>query len=75
MWCVPLRMCCRSLSPYREVSHEGINSALAERVRAGLAALGIDSLQPAEQSSVVLRACRLPPDIDRLLQCCARLPR
>ena len=91
-------------------------AALAERVRAGLAALGIDSLLPAEQSSVVLRAYRLPPgmnyaqlhdalkaegfviyagqgnlsetlfristmgnitsaDIDRLLQCFARLPR
>jgi len=36
-------------------------AALAERVRAGLAALGIDALLPAEQSSVVLRAYRLPP--------------
>jgi 2-aminoethylphosphonate-pyruvate transaminase len=35
--------------------------ALAERVRAGLAALGIDPLIPAEQSSVVLRAYLLPP--------------
>jgi 2-aminoethylphosphonate-pyruvate transaminase len=34
---------------------------LAERVRAGLGALGIESLLPAEQSSVVLRAYRLPP--------------
>jgi len=38
-------------------------AALAERVRAGLAELGIDSLLPAEQSSVVLRAYRLPPDL------------
>jgi 2-aminoethylphosphonate-pyruvate transaminase len=36
-------------------------AALAERVRAGLAALEIDSLLPAEESSVVLRAYRLPP--------------
>jgi 2-aminoethylphosphonate-pyruvate transaminase len=36
---------------------------LAERVRAGLAALGIDSLLPPEHSSVVLRAYRLPPDV------------
>jgi 2-aminoethylphosphonate-pyruvate transaminase len=36
-------------------------AALAERVRAGLAALGIEALLPAEQSSVVLRAYRLPP--------------
>ena len=90
--------------------------ALAERARAGLAALGIDSLIPAEESSVVLRAYLLPPgthyarlhdalkaegfviyagqgnlsdtlfristmgnltstDIDRLLDCIARLPR
>jgi 2-aminoethylphosphonate-pyruvate transaminase len=36
-------------------------AALAERVRAGLAALGIDSLIPATESSVVLRAYLLPP--------------
>ena len=35
-------------------------AALAEQVRAGLAALGIDTAVPAEQSSVVLRAYRLP---------------
>ena len=35
-------------------------SALAEQVRAGLAACGIDAAVPAEQSSVVLRAYRLP---------------
>jgi 2-aminoethylphosphonate-pyruvate transaminase len=39
-------------------------AAMAERVRTGLAALGIDSLIPAEQSSVVLRAYRLPPKMD-----------
>jgi len=37
--------------------------ALAERVRAGLAALGIDSLIPAEESSVVLRAYLLPSGV------------
>jgi 2-aminoethylphosphonate-pyruvate transaminase len=36
-------------------------AGLAERVRAGLAALGIDALMPADESSVVLRAYRLPP--------------
>ena len=35
-------------------------AALAEQVRAGLAALGIDAAVPAQQSSVVLRAYRLP---------------
>ncbi|GAA7766499.1 MAG: 2-aminoethylphosphonate aminotransferase [Burkholderiaceae bacterium] len=35
-------------------------AALAEQARAGLAALGIEALWPAEQSSVVLRAYRLP---------------
>jgi 2-aminoethylphosphonate-pyruvate transaminase len=35
-------------------------AALAERVRSGLAALGIDSLIPATESSVVLRAYLLP---------------
>jgi 2-aminoethylphosphonate-pyruvate transaminase len=38
-------------------------AALAEQVRAGLAALGIEALLPAEQSSVVLRAYRLPKDL------------
>jgi len=38
-------------------------AALAERVRAGLAALGIDSLIPAAESSVVLRSYRLPPGL------------
>jgi 2-aminoethylphosphonate-pyruvate transaminase len=33
-------------------------AALAEQARAGLAALGIEALWPAEQSSVVLRAYR-----------------
>jgi 2-aminoethylphosphonate-pyruvate transaminase len=36
-------------------------AALAERVRAGLAAIGIEPLIPAAESSVVLRAYRLPP--------------
>ncbi|MDQ7977089.1 2-aminoethylphosphonate aminotransferase [Paraburkholderia sp. SARCC-3016] len=35
-------------------------AALAEQVRAGLAARGIASVLPADQSSVVLRAYRLP---------------
>lgn len=35
-------------------------AALAEQARAGLAARGIDSVLPPEQSSVVLRAYRLP---------------
>jgi 2-aminoethylphosphonate-pyruvate transaminase len=35
-------------------------AGLAERVRAGLAALGIEALMPAEESSVVLRAYLLP---------------
>ncbi len=35
-------------------------AALAERVRSGLAALGIDAVLPPGQSSVVLRAYRLP---------------
>jgi 2-aminoethylphosphonate-pyruvate transaminase len=38
-------------------------AALAERVRAGLAQLGIEPLLPAGESSVVLRAYRLPPGI------------
>jgi 2-aminoethylphosphonate-pyruvate transaminase len=36
-------------------------AALGARVRAGLAALGIEALLPADESSVVLRAYRLPP--------------
>jgi 2-aminoethylphosphonate-pyruvate transaminase len=35
-------------------------AALAERVRAGLAALGVSAAIPADQSSVVLRAYNLP---------------
>jgi 2-aminoethylphosphonate-pyruvate transaminase len=38
-------------------------AALAEQVRSGLAALGIESALSPEQSSVVLRAYRLPPDL------------
>jgi len=38
----------------------GRYAALAEQVRAGLAALGVQAAVPAEQSSVVLRAYRLP---------------
>jgi 2-aminoethylphosphonate-pyruvate transaminase len=38
-------------------------AALAEQVRAGLAALGIDSVIPPGQSSVVLRSYKLPPGI------------
>jgi 2-aminoethylphosphonate-pyruvate transaminase len=37
--------------------------ALAEQARAGLAALGIESVLPPEQSSVVLRAYRLPSGV------------
>ena len=36
-------------------------AALAERVRSGLAAYGIEGAIPARESSVVLRAYRLPP--------------
>jgi 2-aminoethylphosphonate-pyruvate transaminase len=39
-------------------------TALAEQVRGGLAALGIESALPADQSSIVLRAYRLPVGID-----------
>jgi 2-aminoethylphosphonate-pyruvate transaminase len=39
-------------------------AGLAEQVRAGLARLGIDSVLPPEESSVVLRAYRLPAGID-----------
>jgi 2-aminoethylphosphonate-pyruvate transaminase len=38
-------------------------AALAEQVRSGLAALGVESALPPGQSSVVLRAYRLPPDL------------
>jgi 2-aminoethylphosphonate-pyruvate transaminase len=38
-------------------------AALAEQARAGLAALGIESAVPPEQSSVVLRAYRLPKGV------------
>ncbi|WP_244814009.1 2-aminoethylphosphonate aminotransferase [Caballeronia sp. Lep1P3] len=38
-------------------------AALAEQVRAGFAALGIESALPAEESSVVLRAYRLPAGV------------
>jgi 2-aminoethylphosphonate-pyruvate transaminase len=38
-------------------------AALAEEVRSGLAALGIEALWPAAQSSVVLRAYKLPQGI------------
>jgi len=38
-------------------------AALAEQVRAGLAALGIETAVPARDSSVVLRAYRLPADL------------
>jgi 2-aminoethylphosphonate-pyruvate transaminase len=38
-------------------------AALAEQVRAGLAACGIEGAIPAKESSVVLRAYRLPADV------------
>ncbi|MBN4666222.1 2-aminoethylphosphonate aminotransferase [Pandoraea nosoerga] len=38
--------------------------ALAEQARAGLAALGIDSVLPPAESSVVLRAYKLPAGVD-----------
>lgn len=38
-------------------------AALAEQARAGLAALGIEPLWPASQSSVVLRAYKLPQGV------------
>jgi 2-aminoethylphosphonate-pyruvate transaminase len=47
-------------------------AALAEQARAGLAALGIEALWPAEQSSVVLRAYRLPQG--RHVRAAARRP-
>ena len=39
-------------------------AALAEQVRFGFAALGIDSVLPPAESSVVLRAYRLPSGVD-----------
>lgn len=39
-------------------------AALAEQARAGLAAMGIDGLLDVRDASVVLRAYRLPADID-----------
>jgi 2-aminoethylphosphonate-pyruvate transaminase len=41
-------------------------AALSEQVRAGLAAQGIDTLLPPAESSVVLRAYRLPRGLDYL---------
>ena len=38
-------------------------AALAEQVRAGFARLGIETAVPCEESSVVLRAYRLPPGL------------
>lgn len=38
-------------------------AALAEQVRAGLAALGVEALLPPEESSVVLRSYRLPAGV------------
>lgn len=38
-------------------------AALAERVRAGLASLGVNAAIPPQESSVVLRAYHLPPGI------------
>jgi 2-aminoethylphosphonate-pyruvate transaminase len=42
------------------VARHGRYAALAEQVRAGFAALGIEAAIPPEESSVVLRAYRLP---------------
>ena len=39
-------------------------ASLAEQARAGLAALGIDSVLPPNESSVVLRAYKLPAGVD-----------
>jgi 2-aminoethylphosphonate-pyruvate transaminase len=39
-------------------------AALSEQVRAGLAARGMESVLPAQDSSVVLRAYRLPAQVD-----------
>jgi 2-aminoethylphosphonate-pyruvate transaminase len=41
-------------------------AALAEQVRSGLAELGVEAALPPGQSSVVLRAYRLPPDLSYL---------
>ena len=63
----------------REFADEGGRSArhrryaaLAERVRAGLAERGIEAAIPARESSVVLRAYRLPPGYD--LSACCTMP-
>ena len=47
------------------VTHVAFNdyAALAEQVRAGLAAFGIESVLPPVQSSVVLRSYQLPPGL------------
>ena len=62
--------CYALLEALREFADQGGRSArhrhyaaLAEQVRTGLAALGIESAVPAEQSSVVLRAYRLRPGL------------
>ena len=62
--------CYALLEALREFADQGGRSArhrryaaLAEQVRAGLTALGIESAVPAEQSSVVLRAYRLRPGL------------
>ena len=62
--------CYALLEALRELAEQGGRparyqryAALAEQVRAGLAALGIESALPAKQSSVVLRAYRLPPGL------------
>ncbi len=39
-------------------------AALSEQVRSGLAALGVETVLPPEQSSVVLRSYRLPAVVD-----------
>lgn len=59
------------LEALRELEDEGGRAAryaryaaLAEQVRAGFAELGIDGLLTADESSVVLRAYRLPAGID-----------
>jgi len=62
--------CYALLEALREYDDEGGRpgrhrryAALADQVRSGLAALGIEAAVPAEQSSVVLRAYRLPPGL------------
>lgn len=59
--------CYAMVEALREFSEQGGRlaryrhySALAERLRTGLAALGIEAALPPDQSSVVLRAYRLP---------------